>query len=245
MTADTAFPRPETPFYAIGDLHGCLDHLDRMLEAIETDMTARGRDNTTLVLLGDYVDRGEDSRGVLLSLYQIARNLPDKVVCLMGNHEKMLLDFLDRPEERGPRFLRYGGLQTLASFRVSGVIERARPDQLVSAAERLRAALPEGLEDWLRALPLWWRSGDVVCVHAAMDPAIPPEAQQGRDMLWGHPLFSRYTRPDGLWVIHGHNVVEEGNVTGRRVACDTGAYHSGRLTAAAVHPGEEIRFLTV
>lgn len=239
------FPQPKSPFYAIGDLHGCLDHLGRMLEAIEVDMMACDREDARIVFLGDYVDRGENSRGVLLALYQASRNLPEQIICLMGNHEKMLLDFLDRPEERGHRFLRHGGLQTLASYHVGSVTERARPEQLASAAERLRAALPEGLESWLRALPLWWRSGDVVCVHAAMDPSISPEMQEPRDMLWGNPFFYRHTRPDRLWVIHGHDVVEKACVVDRRVSCDTGAYHSSRLSAAAVYPNEAVRFLMV
>lgn len=245
MTVENQFPRPEIPFYAVGDLHGCAEHLNRMILAIEADMGARGREEIPVIFLGDYVDRGEDSRGVLLKLFEISQAYPDHVTCLMGNHEKMMLDFLDRPAERGARWLRYGGLQTLASFQVGGVTERAAPEQIVDAAERLRAAMPEGLEDWLRALPLWWRSGDVVCVHAAMDPAIPPEMQQPRDMVWGHALFYRYARPDGLWVVHGHDVVDEPSVAERRVATDTGAYYSGRLTAAAIFPDEEIRFLIV
>ena len=244
MSFDTP-PQPEAPFYAIGDLHGCAEHMNRMIDAIESDMIAQGRNDAAVIFLGDYVDRGEDSRGVLLRLFEAAQNKPDGLTCLMGNHEKMLLDFLDRPEERGNRWLRHGGLQTLASFGVGGVTERAAPDRLVQAARGLRASLPEGLEDWLRALPLWWRSGDVVCVHAAMDPAIPPEMQEDRDMLWGHQLFYRYARSDGLWIVHGHDVVEDPTVIDGRVACDTGAYFSGRLTGTAVFPGEEIRFLTV
>lgn len=239
------FPSPMAPVYAVGDLHGCSEQLGRMLDAIETDMKARGREDAKIVFLGDYVDRGEDSRGVLQSLYQASHNTCDGFICLMGNHEKMLLDFLDHPEERGPRFLRHGGLQTLASYGVGGVTERARAEQLARAAEGLRAEMPHGMEDWLRGLPLWWRSGDVVCVHAAMDPSIPPEVQQAKDMLWGNPFFYRFARPDGLWIAHGHDVVEQGSVVDHRVACDTGAYHSGRLSAAAIYPNNAVRFLTV
>ncbi|WP_375262325.1 metallophosphoesterase family protein [Palleronia sp.] len=245
MTAQSQFPRPEIPLYAVGDLHGCAEHLDRIVAAINADAKARGQEESAVVFLGDYVDRGEDSRGVLLRLFEASRDMPGNVVSLMGNHEKMMLDFLDRPGERGRRWLRYGGLQTLASFQLGGVTERAGERQLVDAAERLRGALPEGLEDWLRTLPLWWQSGNVVCVHAGMDPAIPPEMQEARDMLWGHSLFDRYVRPDGLWVVHGHEVVENPTIADRRVACDTGAYHSGRLTAAAVFPDEDVRFLEV
>lgn len=244
MPPDPA-PRPEGPLYAIGDLHGCAALMERVIEAIDRDMADQGYEAAQVVFLGDYVDRGEESRAVLEGLFGFARALPDHVTCLMGNHEKMMLDFLDRPEERGRRWLRYGGLQTLASFGVGGVTERSGPDALADCAARLREAMHEGLEDWLRALPLQWRSGDVVCVHAAMDPVVPPEMQQARDLLWGMPAFYQYERPDGIWTVHGHNVVDRANVHQRRIACDTGAYHSGRLSAAAIYPEEAVRFLTV
>ena len=244
MTQAPSTPFPETPVYAVGDLHGCARLMEAMIEAIDADITRQGRETAQVVFLGDYVDRGEESRGVLEGLYRFHGDMPEQITCLMGNHEKMMLDFLDRPEERGRRWLRYGGLQTLASFGVGGVTERAGPEQLVTCAERFREAMPEGLETWIRQLPLQWRSGDVVCVHAAMDPVAPPEMQESRDMLWGMPAFYQFQRPDGIWTVHGHNVVDRANVHKRRVACDTGAYHSGRLSAAVLYPGEEIRFLT-
>lgn len=115
---------------------------------------------------------------------------------------------------------------------------------LATAADRLRAAMVPGLHDWLRDLPLWHRSGDVACVHAAMDPSQPPEAQEARVMLWGFDAFHRHARRDGLWVVHGHNVVDEPSVHARKIATDTGAYFSNRLTAAAILPDEPVRFLT-
>ena len=237
--------QPDRPLFAIGDLHGCFNKLNPMLDAIAETLAAHGIQDADIVTLGDYVDRGEDSRGVLDGLIALEAGIPGLLTAIMGNHEAMLLDFLDRPEERGARFLRYGGLQTLASFGVGGVTERARPDAIVKASEELRAAMPDGMEDWVRALPLWKQFGNVVCVHAAMDPVVPPDLQERRSMLWGHPFFYKAARPDGLWVVHGHDVVEEPQVRQRRVSCDTGAYYSNRLTAAFIQPGQPVQFLTV
>jgi len=241
-TADT--PRPDRPVFAVGDLHGRSDLLDRALDRIAKELATLGHNDASIVFLGDYIDRGEDSRGVLEMLMEVDRTMPDVATCLMGNHEKMMIDFLDEPETRGSRFLSFGGLQTLASFGIGGLSDRARPEQMAKAAEALKDAMPDGMEAWLRALPLWWQSGDVVCVHAAMDPSIPPALQERREMLWGHPLFHRFARPDGLWVVHGHEVVDAPGVDDRRVATDTGAYFSNRLTTAAILPGAEIRFFT-
>ena len=244
-TLDAAHPRPERPLIAIGDLHGCADKLEAMLDAVAAELSRLGVADADLVTLGDYVDRGENSRGVIEALRKVQADFPGFLTCLMGNHESMMLDFLDRPEERGGRFLRYGGLQTLASFGVGGVTERSRADDLVRASEDLRAAMPDGTEDWLRTLSLWTQSGDVVCVHAGMDPVVPPAMQERRPMLWGHPFFYKAPRPDGLWVVHGHDVVDAPTIKERRVSCDTGAYFTSRLTAAVVLPEEPVRFLTV
>ena len=244
MTAPDASPRPDRPLFVVGDLHGCHDLMLRAMEQIDGESARLGADASGVVFLGDYVDRGEQSRQVLEELMAVQAALPDQVTCLTGNHEKMLLDFLDRPAERGRRFLRYGGLQTLASFGVGGVSERASPAQIETAATRLRETMPEGMEAWIRALPYWTRSGDLVCVHAAMDPAIAPEHQENRSMIWGHPYFYEVPRPDGLWVAYGHDVVERPVIRERRISCDTGAYHSGRLTTAVIAPDEPVRFLT-
>ncbi|PWJ12880.1 metallophosphoesterase family protein [Jannaschia seohaensis] len=225
-------PAPERPVYAVGDLHGRADLLAEMLALIEAD--AAGGPEAVTVFLGDYVDRGPDARATLDALRALD---PARTVCLMGNHERMLLDALDRPGERGDRWLTHGGMETLASYGLGALFD---PEEI---AMRLRAALPPGTEAWLRGLPATWRSGDVVCVHAALDPVLALDAQDPRVLLWGRP--PRRARRDGLWVVHGHTVVDAPELAGRRVAVDTGAWASGRLTAAAIFPGAPIRFLQV
>ena len=233
---------PDRPLYAVGDIHGNAQLVEPLLEQIDADAAARGYDAPQLVFLGDYVDRGDSSDLVLEHLRILTQSAPNSVICLMGNHEKMLLEFVDDPAGRGARWLANGGLQTLASYGVGGLSTNATLEDMADASDALLAALPEGMLDWLRALPQWHQSGNVVCVHGAMNPARPPEEQDERAMLWGHRDFTRIARTDGLWVVHGHTIVKEPLIEGGRVAVDTGAYHSGRLTAAAIWGGD-CRFL--
>jgi len=233
---------PAQPLYVIGDVHGNAALLEPLLEVIDADMHAEAYGDSKLVFVGDYVDRGDHSALVLGHVHKLSRDLPGAVICLMGNHERMLLDFLDDPAGRGARWLGNGGLQTLASFGVGGLGARPSLEDMADASEALAAALPEGVEAWLRDLPLLWQSGNVVCVHAAMNPATPPQAQDERALLWGHPKFLEQKRDDGLWVVHGHTIVREPQAKDGRIAVDTGAYHSGRLTAAAISTGR-CRFL--
>lgn len=244
MPKDVAPPQPAMPLFVLGDVHGRLDLLEQSLGWVADEIAVLGHRRVEIVCLGDYVDRGPDSRGVLEGLIAFEHILPGVLTCLMGNHETMLLDFIDDPETRGGNFLRNGGDRTLASFGIGGVTERVDKASLLDTAKRLRTAMGQELEAWLRQRPLWHRSGDVVCVHAAMDPAKPPEAQSTRTLLWGTRSFHKRARRDGLWVVHGHTVVDTPSVRDRRVAIDTGAYFSDRLTVAVFHPGEPVRFLT-
>lgn len=240
-------PRPEGPVYAVGDLHGRADLLARALHAVSADAGDAG--GATLVLLGDYVDRGPDSAGVLARARALTDGAAgvagvDRVVALLGNHEAMMLDMLDDPVGLGRRWLRHGGLDTLTSYGVAGLPDRAPPPALREAADALRRAMPEGTEAWLRARPATWRSGDVAFVHAGLDPDRAPGDQPAEVAVWGHPAFRRRPRADGLWVVHGHTIVPEPSARDGRVACDTGAYETGRLTVAALDGGP-VRFLAV
>lgn len=142
----------ESPFYVIGDIHGRDDLLARLLNRIADDSPAP---NPRVVCVGDYVDRGEDSAGVLRRLFALSQDPASHVTCLMGNHEDMMLKFLNDPATHGPRWLRNGGLQTVASFGVRQVSQYMDETALKATRDRLRGAMGEALESWLRALGKW------------------------------------------------------------------------------------------
>jgi serine/threonine protein phosphatase 1 len=233
--ADQAFEAPlapDGPLAVIGDVHGRDDLLGRLLGRL-----AEEAPDHAVVLVGDLIDRGEQSAQVLRRL--AAR--PD-ILCLRGNHDVMCLDFLDEPERAGPGWLHNGGLQTLASFGV-GAGGLGRPEALREARDALALAMGDGLVDWLGSRPLWWQSGNVVVTHAGADPLRSMAEQEDRDLLWGSSRFGKMPRSDGLWVVHGHRIQPEAHATAGRIAVDTGAYATGRLTAALISPGE-LRFLS-
>lgn len=219
-------PRPEEPICLVGDLHGCADLLTHLL--------ARRRQHFPehrMIVLGDMIDRGEDSARVLELLGEEAAA---GAVCLKGNHEEMFLAFLDDPIQAGRRWLRHGGLSTLASFGWRGVpsngASRTRAREVV--CERMAA----GTVDWLRGLRSSWQSGNLVAVHAGLDPDLPVEEQEASTLLWGHGAFGRRPRADGLYVAYGHTVVPRPHLRDGRLALDTGAYATGTLSYALIDP---------
>lgn len=217
--------QPSRPFFAIGDVHGQVEHLRRALETI------RDRDaEAPIVCVGDFVDRGEHSAQALDLLQR--ENRDGGVICLMGNHEHMMLRFLDDPEEHGERWLRYGGLQTLASYQVG------RAADLAATRDALAEAMGADLIGWLRDLPSFWLTGNVAVTHAGADPSQPVGRQSRRNLLWGHRDFGRVPRSDGIWVVHGHTIVDLPMAGRGRIAIDTGAYATGKLTVAAITRGD-------
>ncbi len=216
-------PRPDPPVCVVGDVHGCAGLLDRLLARIAAQP---GAPRARLILAGDLVDRGPDSAAVLARVQALCAG--GQAVALMGNHERMMLDFLDTPAQAGPLWLANGGDATLFSLGVG--LPRA-PD-MAALARAFRAALPQGTEAWLRALPLSWREGALAVSHAGADPSRAFEDQDDRALLWGHRDFRRTRRDDGLWIVHGHVIVPEVRAEDGRIGTDTGAFATGRLSAA-------------
>lgn len=210
--------KPEVPLTIIADIHGCAALLERALTA------SHGQ----LVCVGDYVDRGPDSAGVL-------RRLAGRgdIICLMGNHEEMMLSFLDDPLRAGQRWLRAGGRATLASFDID-LPDQVPDDGLPQIRDQLRQAMGGALEDWLRALPSHWLSGNLLVTHAGADPRRAVQAQSTRDLRWGHPKFGQLPRRDGLWVLRGHVIQDEAFMLDGTIQIDTGAWRTGRLTLAHI-----------
>ena len=229
-------PCPLHPVAVVGDIHGRYDLLRRLLAKLDGE--------AKIVFVGDLVDRGEASAEVLREVCSLVRSDPDRITCLMGNHEYMLLNFLKDPSAGGARWIRNGGLQTLASFGIGGLSETSSEAALTEAAAKLRDRLSADVLEWLSRLPLLWRSGNLTAVHAAADPSRPIESQDLQHLLWGHPDFLSGKRRDGQWVVHGHTVVEQPVIEKSRIAIDTGAYFTGRLCAAQFYPNRAPRFVT-
>ena len=239
----TDFPTPETPVYVIGDIHGRADLLDLLLPRIAADRADRGWSRAATVFVGDYIDRGPDSAGALARCMDLDTD-PD-VTCLLGNHEQMCLDFLsgDGGEAAAISWLRNGGRAMLESYGAALPIRIDGADLIADMRASALARIPPGVHDWLKARPLLWTSGDLAVCHATPDPMTPLADLDPRDLVWGRPKPGMPDRADGFWLAHGHTIVRTPRVTGRRVNVDTGAFESNRLTAAAIAPGEPIRFL--
>lgn len=232
LAAPAPLPQPDVPLCIVGDIHGRADLLDLLLEQIK--IRAAGTP-FRLIFVGDLVDRGPASADVLTQIYTLTQNDPDHVFCLMGNHERMMLDFLADPATHGPRWLPAGGAETLVSYGLSPWSKPADitpEERLPTLARQLHGALPEGMLAWLEALPLIWQEDTLVVTHAALDPACAPDAQDPDTLIWGHRAFLRRARTDGIWVAHGHTIFENAEAKDSRIAVDTGAWRSGRLSAA-------------
>jgi serine/threonine protein phosphatase 1 len=229
--------------YAIGDVHGRLDLLEDLLARIREDAGQHPSDSArSLIFLGDYVDRGPESRGVVDAV--MSDLLPGfTTVRLLGNHEEALLSFLDG-ESDGIDWLSFGGLETLLSY---GVPLRSLPNS-GEAVRALQAALTEAVPDrhiaFFRRCLLHYTVGDYVFVHAGVRPGIALEKQSQTDLLWIRDDFLRVRAPlPGRVVVHGHTICDLPQNRGHRINIDTGAFVSGRLTCLVLR-GSERRFLS-
>jgi serine/threonine protein phosphatase 1 len=225
---------PGSKLYIVGDIHGRLDKLDELHRLIQEDVRQSPTAEIQVVYLGDYIDRGPDSAGVLQRL--IDRPLGDlPTIHLMGNHEEMLLRFLDRPES-GTSWFAAGAASTVASY---GLTWRGGGGLAAMAAE-LRDAIPPAHHEFLDELKLFFYRGDVFCVHAGIRPGTAIAKQKQADLLWiRQPFLNSSSRSDVL-VIHGHTPTPNGpEVRHNRIGIDTGAYYTGVLTCLVLSHSEQ------
>lgn len=239
-------PAPEELVYVVGDVHGSVDKLDTLLGRIDDDIARHPGVSGKVVFVGDYIDRGEASADVLRFMADVTTAYPDRLVGLIGNHEQMLLDFLSDPTGSAKRWIRYGGLQTLASFGVgAGLTTDSRgAGDLLDAAGDLMEAMGQDLVDWISNLPLSWSSGSLWVVHAGADPSVSMDAQKPKTLMWGAETFLETERQDGQWVAFGHQPFEAPFAEAGRIAVDTGAVYGGKLTAARIDPSGDVSFIT-
>ncbi len=228
--------------YAIGDIHGETAKLDLLHELIRADAERRAASRRIAVYLGDYVDRGPDSAGVVDRL--IADTLPGfERVFLMGNHEDFLLHFLDVAGSMSAWFLN-GGLQTLESYDVDVAGHdswMADPREVQSA---FRSCLPDTHVRFFQSLELYRIEGDYLFVHAGIRPGRPLDAQSRADLLWIREDFLYSEADHGHVVVHGHTPRDAVEIRPNRIGIDTGAVYGGKLTALALD-GADRQFLQV
>ena len=220
--------------YAIGDVHGCSHLLDSLATKVAQDLAERPVPSALAVFLGDYVDRGPASARVL---QRLARgDFPCATQALRGNHEAMLLTFLDDASYLDA-WRRFGGLETLHSFGID--VSRMLTE---ADFERARAALDDALapeiRGFLAATPTYFSSGDYYFCHAGIRPGVPLAAQREEDLLWIREEFLASPAEHGAIVVHGHTPVEQPDVRANRINIDTGAYLSGTLTALVLEGAE-------
>jgi serine/threonine protein phosphatase 1 len=222
--------------YCIGDIHGRLDLLLAVHQKIAID-AAHFNGIKILVYLGDYIDRGDQSRQVIDCLLE--NNFPDfQKVFLLGNHEQVLLQFLlSKDASIAHDWFRFGGLSTLASY---GVNVRGIPTakDLARLHTEFAEKLPPTHLDFYQRLALKYEIGDYFFVHAGIKPKIKLHLQREEDMLWIREEFINSTLFHDKVIVHGHTVSAEPEHLPNRIGLDTGAYSSGKLTCAVFENGD-------
>lgn len=224
-------------YYVIGDIHGRLDLFEALISAIEDDDARAGPAQSTVVLLGDLVDRGPDSAGVIARTMAWMETRTVRV--LAGNHEEM---FLNAFEDVGKlrQFVKHGGRETILSYGIPVARYNALSlDELLAELPRL---VPEGHRDFLRAFEEFVVAGDYAFVHAGIDPGRPVTEQERHNLLWIRDRFLRHGGPHSHVIVHGHTIFDEVDDNGHRIGIDTGAYRTGRLTALVLE-GDSRRYL--
>ena len=227
----------DTRIYAIGDIHGRLDLLDKLHERIAQDAKAARAPRNLVIYLGDYIDRGLESRGVLDRLASPPlQNF--ETVHLKGNHEAIMLEFLEDISV-GPKWMPIGGNATLLSYGVEIRRGGTRPADFAQIQDELNKKLPPEHLAFLQSLELQHVEADYYFVHAGVRPGRPLANQVERDLIWIREPFLSSSEWHGKIVVHGHSIEWEPQVFANRIGIDTAAYASGRLTCLVLWKDEK------
>lgn len=224
--------KPQLPegvrIYAISDIHGCAHLLKPMLRVIDADLAHSRPPDAIEVFMGDYIDRGPDTRSTLDILVERSRR--GNAIFLKGNHEAFLVNVFEDPSLFDD-WLRVGGAQTLMSYGLAPDSRQDGPAELLR--ELLRAMPPEHVE-FLDNLRLTFTCGDFFFVHAGVRPGVALSEQQEGDLLWIRDEFLQSEEHFGKYVVHGHTPVRSADVRDNRANIDTGAYATGNLTLMSI-----------
>ena len=229
-------PVPGERIYAIGDVHGRHDLFERLIALIDADARSRRTLRSRIIVLGDVIDRGPNSAALIRRLRAYTEH-SNRFVVLKGNHEQVMIGALEGDYGLLRAWLDLGGAETLLSFGVDrDLVEGGAVYPLLRAARDLIS--PDVLS-WVDHLPLHFRSGDIVFVHAGVRPGVPFRKQRAEDLLWiGRDFLDSEERRSFL-TVHGHTISEGGPVTtSNRIGVDTGAYRTGQLTAVGLEGGQ-------
>ena len=223
-------PRAAVPtgqrVYAVGDIHGRLDLFEALIQAIEVDDAACGPADTTVVLLGDLVDRGPDSAGVVARARRWQQQREVRI--LAGNHEEMFLQSFGKIETLR-HFLRFGGRETVLSYGIErAAYQRASVEEVQAM---MKQAVPTEDRQFLESFEDMVEIGDYLFVHAGIAPEVPFEEQRRKDLRWIREPFLSCENDHGKVIVHGHTICDQPEDCGNRIGIDTGAFASGRLTA--------------
>lgn len=231
-----------TRVYAVGDIHGRYDVLREMDELIINDYEASGAGLTpTVVYLGDYVDRGFQSRE-LLDHFVAHSPIPYQKVFLLGNHDQWFLKFLEG-EDVAQSWLRYGGDATLLSYGIRPNMRQDQAARMQAMHTEMVEKMPSSHKEFLTSLEYAFAFGDYFFCHAGVRPDLPLSAQQDQDLIWIREPFLSATVDYGKIIVHGHTVEEAPAMRKNRIGVDTGAYQTGNLTCVVLEEND-IRFLS-
>jgi serine/threonine protein phosphatase 1 len=226
--------------YAIGDIHGRRDLLDDLLMRIDSDDSARGPAQTQIIFLGDLVDRGSDSCGVVERLIQL-REASSNIRLLKGNHEELLIRVYEGDKRATSLFHRVGGRETMLSYGMNEADYDAV--DLTELAELIPNHVPSAHIDFLKSFDDWIQAGDYLFVHAGIRPGLAIEEQETSDLRWIRREFTEHKGEFSHMVIHGHTITEGVDEQSNRIGIDTGAFATGKLTAIGIE-GSERWFLS-
>jgi serine/threonine protein phosphatase 1 len=233
-------PKPTVPdgtrLYVIGDVHGRRDLLEALFLNVDADLSKRPVPTMLEIMLGDYVDRGNDSKGVIDLI--LKRSHSGRLICLRGNHEQLLLNFLVNPSGF-ETWKSVGALETLVSYGVAPT-PAMNPRELQDA---LLAAIPAAHRSFLESLRLSFTMGDYFFAHAGVQPGVSLDDQDPHDLLWIRGDFLNSDASFGKVVVHGHTPVLQPDVRTNRINIDTGAYATNRLSCLVLE-GSTISFLS-
>ena len=225
--------------YAIGDIHGRLDLLHEVMLKIREDVNSLSeKKDIMLVFLGDYIDRGMQSREVIDYLITLSAQTEYQCNFLRGNHEAMLLDFLSYPKTLSA-WQNFGGLETLNSYglRIRELFEEREFEQ---AQEALMSLMPQEHYDFYASTITKLEIGDYFFCHAGVKPGVDLADQEASDLLWIRDEFLESTINHGKMIIHGHTPVEKAEIWSNRINIDTGAYITNNLTCLILNEKEKM-----